>query len=176
MAALAAMTVAAALLIIVSGTAVAVSGTAVAEESGLNACGCRQTAQGLCFCERKAKCGCPGECEPKGCEERRAKEMEREIQAETKKAEEASRKQDRANSEDSSGAVTDETPKATPTRGTKKVAAPIAAASVPRMTPAQKRELARLLGLYLAEHPDDASKSVEQIRNDVIPSGTTRTK
>src|SRR3982751_6516849 len=65
-----------------------------AAEDGLNACGCRQSAQGLCVCEKKSKCGCPGECEPKGCEERRAKQLEKEIQAETKKAEEASRRQD----------------------------------------------------------------------------------
>src|SRR5262245_47266150 len=59
----------------------------------LNACGCREGAPGQCICEKKSHCGCPGECEPKGCEEKRAKQLEKEIQAETKKAEEAQRRQ-----------------------------------------------------------------------------------
>lgn len=57
-----------------------------------NACGCYQDATGACYCGKKSKCGCPGECEPKGCEEKRAKELEKEIQAETKRAQEADRK------------------------------------------------------------------------------------
>lgn len=57
-----------------------------------NACGCYQDGTGACYCGKKAKCGCPGECEPRGCEEKRAKELEKEIQAETKRAQEADRK------------------------------------------------------------------------------------
>ena len=62
----------------------------------VNACGCYANGAGSCFCGRKAKCGCPGECEPKGCEEKRARQMEKEIAAETRKAAEAERKQRRA--------------------------------------------------------------------------------
>jgi hypothetical protein len=58
-----------------------------------NACGCYSNSQGACFCAKKAKCGCPGECEPKGCEEKRDKEIEKQIAAETKKAASAEKKQ-----------------------------------------------------------------------------------
>jgi hypothetical protein len=59
----------------------------------MNACGCYKDGSGACLCSKKGKCDCPGECEPKGCEEKRAKEMEKEIAAETKKAAEADKKQ-----------------------------------------------------------------------------------
>ena len=39
----------------------------------VNACGCYRDSVGACFCGRKGKCECPGDCEPKGCEEKRAK-------------------------------------------------------------------------------------------------------
>ena len=29
-----------------------------------NACGCYSTGAGSCYCVKKGKCGCPGECEP----------------------------------------------------------------------------------------------------------------
>jgi hypothetical protein len=58
----------------------------------VNACGCYADGTGACFCGRKGKCVCPGECEPKGCEEKRAKEMQKEVAAETKKAAEADKK------------------------------------------------------------------------------------
>jgi hypothetical protein len=64
------------------------SNLAHAQKKTLNACGCYGDGVN-CTCERKAKCGCPGECEPKGCEEKRQKEMQKEIDAETKKAKEA---------------------------------------------------------------------------------------
>jgi len=69
----------------------------------INACGCYKDTAGQCFCGKKGKCACPGDCEPKGCEEKRAKQMQKEIQAETKKAAEADKKQ-RAKSKDSSKA------------------------------------------------------------------------
>jgi len=59
----------------------------------VNACGCYADGTGACFCGKKGKCSCPGECEPKGCEEKRAKEMQKEVAAETKKAHEADQKQ-----------------------------------------------------------------------------------
>jgi len=59
----------------------------------VNACGCYADASNNCFCGRKGKCDCPGECEPKGCDEKRAKQMEKEVAAETKKAAQADKKQ-----------------------------------------------------------------------------------
>lgn len=59
----------------------------------INGCGCYKDAAGACFCGKKGKCGCPGECEPKTCAEKNTKDMEREIKAETKRAQEAERKQ-----------------------------------------------------------------------------------
>lgn len=59
-----------------------------------NACGCYRDSAGICLCDRKAKCGCPEECEPKGCEEKRAKELEKEIQTETKRAKDAEKKRE----------------------------------------------------------------------------------
>jgi hypothetical protein len=59
----------------------------------VNACGCYKDTAGACFCGKKGKCDCPGDCEPKGCEEKRAKQMQKEIAAETKKAAEADKKQ-----------------------------------------------------------------------------------
>src|ERR1700690_642826 len=76
---------------VVAGAALTVmlgaSATVRAEEHKTNACGCYQKLDGSCVCGRPSKCGCPGECEPKGCEEKRQKEIDKEIQAETKKAE-----------------------------------------------------------------------------------------
>ena len=59
----------------------------------VNACGCYADTQGNCFCGRKGKCACPGECEPKGCDDKRAKEMQKAVAAETKKAADADKKQ-----------------------------------------------------------------------------------
>jgi hypothetical protein len=58
----------------------------------VNPCGCYSDAQGHCFCKKAGKCECPGECEPKGCEERRARQMQKEVASETKKAAERDRK------------------------------------------------------------------------------------
>jgi len=63
-----------------------------AQDHKPNACGCYQKSDGTCVCGRPSKCGCPEQCEPKGCEEKRTKELDKEIQAETKKAEEAEKK------------------------------------------------------------------------------------
>ena len=65
-----------------------------------NKCGCtRNESNNTCSCSKGAKCGCPGDCEPKGCEEKREQQMKKEIDAETKKAAEADKKQ-RASSKD----------------------------------------------------------------------------
>jgi hypothetical protein len=53
----------------------------------VNACGCYKNGKGACVCtDKKAKCDCPGDCEPVGCSEKREKEMEREMAAEVKRA------------------------------------------------------------------------------------------
>jgi hypothetical protein len=71
--------------------------TKAAADSGpakaVNACGCYKDTAGACFCGKKGKCACPGDCEPKGCEEKRNKEIQKEVAAETKKAAEADKKQ-----------------------------------------------------------------------------------
>lgn len=70
------------------------SAVAEAADPQLNACGCYRDAVGSCYCGKKAgKCVCPGECEPKGCEEKRAKELDKEIEAEARRAREADKKQ-----------------------------------------------------------------------------------
>jgi hypothetical protein len=71
-----------------------VGGTVVqAANPPVNACGCYRDTTGACYCGKKGKCDCPGDCEPKGCEEKRAKEMEKEVVAETKRARDAEKKQ-----------------------------------------------------------------------------------
>ena len=54
--------------------------------STANACGCYRDDSGVCFCEKKSKCGCEGECEPKGCDDKRAKERAKELENEVKLA------------------------------------------------------------------------------------------
>lgn len=75
------------------GRKVSAKAAARAPEKKLNACGCYADLSGKCFCGRRGKCECPGECEPKGCAEKRARQMEKEIAAETKRAKEADRKE-----------------------------------------------------------------------------------
>jgi len=69
-----------------------VSANAGSDEHKPNACGCYQKSDGSCVCGRGSKCGCPEQCEPKGCEEKRQKEIDKEIQAETKKAQDTEKK------------------------------------------------------------------------------------
>jgi hypothetical protein len=69
------------------------TGAGPSTKKEVNACGCYKDTAGACFCGKKGKCDCPGDCEPKGCEEKRAKQMQKEIAAETKKAAEADKKQ-----------------------------------------------------------------------------------
>jgi hypothetical protein len=62
--------------------------------AGANACGCYAEPDGTCKCSKKSKCGCPGECEPAGCEERRQKDFEKEQQDEIRKQQDAQSKRD----------------------------------------------------------------------------------
>ena len=117
-----------------------------------NNCGCYKDGA-TCFCDKKAKCGCPGDCEPKGCEAQRDKELQKEIDAETKKA---------AASGHKTPASDEESPKSR-----KEESAAAKASSGHRMSAAQSKQLAKLLDLYLSEHPDARGKSIEDLRSDV---------
>jgi hypothetical protein len=117
-----------------------------------NNCGCYKDGA-TCFCEKKAKCGCPGDCEPKGCEEQRDKELQKEIDAETKKAAASGRK---------TPASDEESPKSKREEG-----AATKASSGHKMSAAQSKQLAKLLDLYLSDHPDARGKSIEDLRSDV---------
>jgi hypothetical protein len=74
------------------GKAKAAAGAGPSTKKEVNACGCYKDTAGACFCGKKGKCSCPGDCEPKGCEDKRAKQMQKEIAAETKKAHDADKK------------------------------------------------------------------------------------
>ena len=123
---------------------------AVGAAPARNECGCYKDGA-TCFCDKKAKCGCPGDCEPKGCEAQRDKELQKEIDAETKKAA-ASGHRNAGGAEESQKEKKDEAPKAS---------------SGHKMTAAQSKQLAKLLDVYLADHPEARGKSIEDVRNDV---------
>jgi hypothetical protein len=118
-----------------------------------NKCGCYKDGAGNCYCDKKAKCGCPGECEPKGCEAQREKELQKEIDAETKKATESQHK--RAAPSEESGSDDDDRPAKAP------------APTAHKLTAAQAKQLAKLLDLYLGDHPDARGRAIEDVRNDL---------
>lgn len=133
---------------------------AVAEEA--NACGCYRESTGSCLCTKVAKCGCPGECEPMGCEEKRAKLLEREIQAETKKAARAGKLEPNDSSAGGSpppNGEVDRVKRISPVKPKR-----------PRMTTAQKRDLRRLLDIYVQEHELQGDRTIDQLRAE-LPSG-----
>jgi len=132
---------------------VAVLGSGVQAEQR-NKCGCYKDDGGTCYCDKKAKCGCPGECEPKGCEEQRERELQKQISAETKKAEESGHRKRPADQNGDNGAAQ---PSAhAPTR-----------AASHKMSPAQSKQLVKLIDLYLADHPDAQGRSIEEVRSDL---------
>jgi hypothetical protein len=138
-------------LVLVSVLVVSLAG-AVGAAPARNDCGCYKDGA-TSFCDKKAKCGCPGDCEPKGCEEQRDKALQKEIDAETKKA--------AASGHKSSGGG-EESPKAK-----KDESAAAKASPGHKMTAAQAKQLAKLLDVYLGDHPDARGKSIEDVRNDV---------
>jgi hypothetical protein len=120
--------------------------TSVAVAAEANKCGCYADTAGSCYCSKNAKCGCPGECEPKNCEAQRQKQFDREIQAETRRAAAAGRK----------------SPEAAVPKDVEREK------NSPRpMTGPQKRELARLLGLYLSERPNDRGTTAGDLLNEL---------
>lgn len=141
------------------GKLTGVGALAIAATPPTNACGCYRDSAGSCFCGKKGKCACPGDCEPKGCEEKRAKQLEKEIAEETKKATAAGAhgaaqgKAARPSGEDGEADQGDG-------KGKSKDKAP-------HLTAAQKKELLRLLDAYLAEHPESRSQTISEIRSAV---------
>ena len=133
---------------------------AVSAAPARNNCGCYKDGA-TCFCDKKAKCGCPGDCEPKGCEEQRDKELQKEIDAETKKAA-ASGHRSSGGAEESQKESQNESQKAK-----RDESATPRASSGHKMTAAQSKQLAKLLDVYLGEHPEARGKSIEDVRNDV---------
>jgi hypothetical protein len=129
------------------------------EAEPLNACGCRQNSAGVCFCEPKSKCGCPGECEPKGCADKRERQLKKEIDEETKRAKVPAAK--------GSG----ETPAP---RAAAETTAPVR--GVRQLSSAERRSLAHLLELYVAEHPDTGRHSVDDLRASLTGGGRAATK
>jgi hypothetical protein len=128
----------------------------VASGEERNRCGCYRDTTGACFCEKKATCGCPGECEPRGCEEKRDKDLQKEIQAETKKAEESSRKRAVSTDEDS---VSHDAPTQSKPRPTQQ-----------RLSPAQAKQLVKLIDLYLKGHPGAGGRSLQDLREEISPA------
>lgn len=130
-----------------------------------NACGCRSDSAGNCYCERSAKCGCPGECEPKGCEEKRAKQLQKEVEIETKKAEAAARQHRPAATDASSQGI--DRPSHEP------------APKPPRhlehqMKAADQRALSHLLELYVDRHPEVRQMTVDQVLSALARSGSEK--
>ena len=124
-----------------------------------NKCGCtRNESNNSCSCSKSAKCGCPGDCEPKGCEEKREAQMKKEIDAETKKAAEADKKH-----KASTASETKTVSKVDNDNGDNGKPEPAA----PKMSPAQTKQLAKLLDSYLKAHPDARSKNAEELRNEL---------
>jgi hypothetical protein len=115
----------------------------------INACGCYRDSGGGCVCtDRKGKCECPGECEPVGCGEKRDKEIEREMAAEIKRAQDDEKKQqaekDAIEARENGTAVTPDAGEAPPTVAAKP-------SKPPRKDPAGK-------GQVRADKTDKAEK------------------
>jgi hypothetical protein len=142
------------------------AGFAAAAEK--NKCGCfRNETNNTCTCSKGAKCGCPGDCEPKGCEEKREAQIKKEIAAETKKAAEADRKHKAASGGEMKQASAKENSKAESPKAAAKDDAPAPEAALKKLSPAQVKQLAKLLDGYLTQHPDARSKNAEELRNQL---------
>jgi len=62
----------------------------------LNACGCYKKGDACVCTNKKAKCECPGDCEPGGCAAQRDKEMEKEYADAVKRAQDDDKKREEA--------------------------------------------------------------------------------
>jgi hypothetical protein len=141
-----------------------------------NKCGCYKNAQGTCFCDKKAKCGCPGDCEPKGCEAAREKALQKEIEAETKRAAEADRKHTAVSGGKSATGAKSGSDKASPDKGGSGSEGrsgsdtPKPAAAGRKLTAAQTKQLVKLLDVYFEENPDARARNAEELRNQLSQS------
>jgi hypothetical protein len=132
------------------------AGYAVAADK--NKCGCYRDSGGTCYCDKKAKCGCEGDCEPKGCEAAREKQIQKEIDAETKRA--ADRERTSKASSDSEQAETEkESEKKADTEGV--------TAAGKKLSAAQTKQLAKLIDAYLAAHPNGGTKTIADVRAEL---------
>ena len=148
-------------LSMVLAAALAIAGSRARGDDDRNKCGCYKDGAGVCYCDKKAKCGCPGECEPKGCEEQRSRELQKEIDAETKKAASSQKKPSgNANSDSSDERAADDDRPAAP---------PPARPASHKLSAAQAKQLAKLIDLFLADHPDARGKPIEDVRRDLTP-------
>lgn len=127
-----------------------------AEKRPVNACGCSGEGDS-CICEKKAKCGCPGECEPKGCEAERQKQLQKEIDAETKRAKEDEKARNKPKEEAKSD---DDSASSAADKGGKKSA-------VRPMNAKETKQFLKLLEAYLAEHPEAATKMLSEVRSEL---------
>jgi len=156
------------------------AGVETARAADKNKCGCYKDGAGTCFCDKKAKCGCPGDCEPKGCEQAREKQIQKEIDAETKKAAEADRKHAPVSTRGAKGSTAEKksggdgaddgarSTKESSAKESKSGGAEPAAGH--KLTPAQTKQLVKLLDAYFAENPDARSRNVEEVRNQLSQS------
>ena len=60
----------------------------------LNKCGCYRDTEDVCKCVRQSACGCPGQCEPVGCEAERQRDLARRMEEELKSLREAESQKD----------------------------------------------------------------------------------
>jgi hypothetical protein len=126
------------------------------EKLPLNACGCRGEGNN-CTCEKKGKCGCPGECEPKGCEEARAKQLQKEVDEETKRAKEAEKAHNKSKDEAKAAADDDDAAKAAAAK----------APAVKPMSASAKKQFGKLIDAYLAEHPEAKNKMLWEVQGEL---------
>ena len=137
------------------------SGNAVGAEK--NKCGCYRDSGGTCYCDKKAKCGCEGDCEPKGCEAAREKQIQREIDAETKKAADRDRTSKASSDREKAEAETDKDGE----REKKADAEGVTAAAGKKLSAAQTKQLAKLIDAYLAAHPNGGGKTLADVRAEL---------
>lgn len=137
---------------VLAGALVLASARGRAEDR--NKCGCYKDGA-TCYCDKQAKCGCPGECEPKGCEEKRERELQKEIEAETRKA--------------SSGHAAAGAGKKTGGEDGPAEEKAAARGGKAKLTAAQAKQLAKLIDLFLAEHPEARSRPLGEVRSDLNP-------
>jgi len=129
-----------------------------------NKCGCTlNESNNSCTCSKSAKCGCPGECEPKGCEQKREAARKKELDAETKKAADADRKQ-KATTASQTKTTGGKSGKGDGAGDNGKVETPPMGR---KLSAAETKQLAKLLDSYLKAHPDARSKNAEELRNEL---------